>query len=201
MALLPSCNENDLDIVNYGSLSGKIYDGDTYQPIPGVMVTTSPASLSVLSDAEGNFSITKVKEGEVAVNARKQDYLTNTLSVAVYNGENTVLDFLIFKGDDDPGKVTLYDPVPGNGASDQPLAFTFEWNVDVENSGIDLTYNIYIFESNSTVQRLLGEDISIEEVNVSGLKYSTTYFWYVVARYNGNKVANSPTWSFMTEDD
>ncbi|MGV8095692.1 MAG: carboxypeptidase-like regulatory domain-containing protein [Mangrovibacterium sp.] len=200
MVLLLSCNENDLDIENYGSVSGKIYDGETYQPVAGALVTTSPASISVLSDAEGNFAITRVQEGEVAVNVKKKDYLSNTLSVAVYNKENTVLNFLIFKDDDDLDPVSLYDPVPGNGASEQATAFTFKWSVESEGS-VGLTYNIYIFESNSTVQKVVGEDISVTEVGVSGLKYSTTYFWYVVAKYEGNKIANSPTWSFKTRDN
>jgi hypothetical protein len=200
MVLLLSCNENDLDIENYGSVSGKIYDGETYQPVAGALVTTSPASISVLSDAEGNFAITRVQEGEVAVNVKKKDYLSNTLLVAVYNKENTVLNFLIFKDDDDLDPVSLCDPVPGNGASEQATAFTFKWSVESEGS-VGLTYNIYIFESNSTVQKVVGEDISVTEVGVSGLKYSTTYFWYVVAKYEGNKIANSPTWSFKTRDN
>jgi len=61
-----------------------------------------------------------------------------------------------------------------------------------------LTYDIYIFESNSTVQQLLGENVALQEVTTSGLKYSTTYYWYVVAKYEGNKVAFSPTWTFKT---
>lgn len=61
-----------------------------------------------------------------------------------------------------------------------------------------LSYSIYIFESGSTVQKLVGEGISDKEVTVTDLKNSTTYYWYVVANYEGNKVAFSPTWSFKT---
>lgn len=33
------------------------------------------------------------------------------------------------------------------------------------------------------------------------LQLTTTYYWYVVAKYDGNIVANSPTWSFKTGDN
>lgn len=63
-----------------------------------------------------------------------------------------------------------------------------------------LIYSISIFESGSTVQKLVGEGIADKMVTVTGLKNSTTYYWYVVANYEGNKVAFSPTWSFKTKD-
>ena len=198
LVALSSCDEEKLDILNYGSINGKVMDGESYLPIPGALVTTTPASISILTDAEGNFTIPKLKEGDVAVNVKKKDYLSNSLSVAIYADEATKLDFLIFKDDNNIGNILIYDPVPGNGALDQATGLTLKWKVDGKKGGEALTYSIYMFESNSTVQKLVGEDISIQEVTVSGLKTNTAYFWYVVAKYEGNKVAFSPTWSFNT---
>lgn len=200
LASITSCDEVKLDIGSYGSINGAVLDGDTYLPVQGVLITTTPASISLLTDAQGKFSIPKLKEGDVAVNVKKKDYLSNTLSVAIYNAEETKLDFLIFKDEKNIGNINIYDPVPGNGALDQSLGFSLKWKVDGKKSSTTLTYSIYIFESNSTVQKLVGEDISLQEVTVSDLKYSTTYFWYVVAKYEGNKVAFSPTWTFKTRD-
>jgi len=198
LAIFTSCDEDKLDIESYGSISGKVLDGDTYLPIQGVLVTTTPASISLLTDAEGKFTIAKLKEGEVAVNVKKKDYLSNSLSVAIYSDESTPLDLLIFKDENNIGNISVYDPVPGNGALDQPLGFLLKWKVDGKKASTYLTYSIYIFESNSSAQKLVGEDIIIPEVTVGGLNNSTTYFWYVVAKYEGNKVAFSPTWSFKT---
>jgi len=201
LASIASCDEEKLDIISYGSINGTVLDGDTYLPIQGVLITTTPASISLLTDAEGKFSIPKIKEGEVAVNVKKKDYLSNTLSVAVYGEEETMLDFLIYKDENDIGNITIYDPVPGNGALDQALGFLLKWKVEGKKSNTALTYSIYIFESNSTVQKLVGEDISVPEVTIGDLNTSTTYFWYVVAKYEGNKIAFSPTWSFKTRDE
>jgi len=197
---ITSCDEEKLDVVNYGSISGTVLDGVTYLPVQGALVTTTPASISLLTGADGKFNIPKLKEGEVAVNLKKKDYLSNSLSVAIYGEEQTQLDFLLFKDENNIGNITIYDPVPGNGALDQLTGFTLKWNIDGKKTSTVLTYSIYIFESGSTTQKLVGEGITDKQVIVTGLKISTTYYWYVVANYEGNKVAFSPTWSFKTKD-
>ncbi len=201
MVVLTSCEENKLDIVSYGTINGTVLDGDTYLPVAGALVTTSPASVALLSDENGKFTIQKVIEGDVAINVKKKDYLGNSLTVAIYGDESTSLDFLIYKDENDIGNISLYDPVPGNGAVDQTLSPTLKWKVDGKKASTTLTYSIYMFESNSTVQKLLGDDVLFQEVTTSGLKLGTTYFWYVVAKYEGNKIAFSPTWSFKTREN
>lgn len=199
LSLLSACNEDELDIKNYGSVTGTVLDAETYQPVEGVLITTSPASVSLLSDAEGHFAIPRITEGEVAISAKKKDYLSNSISVSVYEGQPTDLQMLIYKDINNIGSLTLYDPVPGNGAIDQLTGFLMKWKVEGKKADTELAYSIYIFESNSPVQKLVGEDISVTEVMVSGLSFSTTYYWYVVAKHNGEKVAFSPTWSFKTK--
>lgn len=193
-----ACESDELDIVNYGTIEGQVMDGETYLPLAGVMISTTPASVTLLTDAEGKFSIPKVKEGDIDVNLEKMDYLSNSLKVAVFEGEVTNMDFLIFKDYNETGNIVIYDPVPGNGAVDQKLAITLKWNIEGKKPGIEVLYNIYLFESNSTVQNLLSEDVILKEVTTDNLKPNTTYFWYVVARHDGHRVANSPTWTFKT---
>ena len=196
-----ACESDELDIVNYGTIEGQVMDGETYLPLAGVMISTTPASVTLLTDAEGKFSIPKVKEGDIDVNLEKMDYLSNSLKVAVFEGEVTNMDFLIFKDYNETGNIVIYDPVPGNGAVDQKLAITLKWNIEGKKSGIEVLYNIYLFESNSTVQNLLSEDVILKEVTTDNLKPNTTYFWYVVARHDGHRVANSPAWTFKTGDE
>lgn len=199
LLLIGACNEDKLEIKNYGSLKGVILDADTYQPVAGALITTTPPSVSLLSDDKGQFAIAKIPEGEVSVSAKRKDYLSNTISVAVYDGQPTELQVLIYKDENNIGTVTLYDPVPGNGAVDQLTGVLLKWKVDGKKSTNDFTYSIYMFEANSTVQKIVGEDITIPEVMVSGLNNSTTYFWYVVINYQNSRIAFSPTWSFKTK--
>ncbi|WP_319502676.1 carboxypeptidase regulatory-like domain-containing protein [uncultured Draconibacterium sp.] len=196
-----ACEEEKLDIDKFGSVSGIILDGDSYEPLQGVQVATNPASTSSITDAQGVFTFGKVKEGDIAITARKKDYLSNSVSVAVYDNEDTELTFFLIKDENNVGWVTIYDPVPGNGATEQNTSLTFQWQVEQENRGKDLDYTVYYYKSNSTTQKIAGENLSATEVVVDGLDNSTTYYWYVVAKYEGSRVANSPTWTFRTKDN
>ncbi|WP_321995849.1 carboxypeptidase-like regulatory domain-containing protein [Draconibacterium orientale] len=196
-----ACEEEKLDVDKFGSVSGIILDGDSYEPLQGVQVATNPASTSSLTDAQGVFMFGKVKEGDIAITARKKDYLSNSVSVAVFDSEDTELTFFLIKDENNVGWVTIYDPVPGNGATEQNTSLTFQWQVEQENRGKDLDYTVYFYKSNSTTQKIAGENLSATEVVVDGLDNSTTYYWYVVAKYEGSRVANSPTWTFKTKDN
>ncbi|MEX2513450.1 MAG: carboxypeptidase-like regulatory domain-containing protein [Cyclobacteriaceae bacterium] len=183
----------------FGTISGMVVDGENYEPLSGVQISTTPASTIVLTDEEGSFQIERVKNGELVITAKKKDFLTGSVSVAVNENLNTSLTFFLLEDDNDVGNVHIYDPIPGNGAVGQMEDLTLEWKVEQDVRSRELEYNVYIFESNSTTQTLLGENLIGKEIGVSNLKPNTTYFWYVVAKYQGRNVANSPTWTFMTD--
>lgn len=198
---LLACEEDKLDIDKYGTVKGQIVDGETYQPLSGVQVVTNPASTSIITGEDGAFEFYKVKEGDLAVTARKDDYLSNTVTIAVYDNETTDLRFFLLKDENDVGWIEIYDPVPGNGAVEQNVSLTFQWAVDQEYLSKELEYTVYYYKSNSTTQNLAGENLTEKEVVVDGLSNNTIYYWYVVAKYEGDRVANSPTWTFRTEDN
>ncbi|MDK2842260.1 MAG: carboxypeptidase-like regulatory domain-containing protein [Bacteroidota bacterium] len=198
VTIFTSCEDDKVDIGKYGSLSGIILNGADYSPLSGVLISTSPSSSAVLTDEEGKFNLEKVLEGEVALTARKKDFLSSSVNVAVYEGENTPITLYLLKDEKNVGSVTIYDPVPGNGAVDQQTAFTLKWSVEQQNKDKQLEYTVYYFESGSIVQKVAGENLTLKEVPIDNLNYSTIYYWHVVAKYEGNIVANSPTWSFKT---
>ena len=195
------CEEEKVDVDRFGSLSGLIVDGETYQPLDGVLVSTNPASSSVITSTSGEFSFSKILSGEVTVTAKKKDYLSSNLIVSVYEGERTQMNIVLLKDEKDYGSITIYDPVPGNGAVDQYRSFTMQWSVDQTKSDVALLYDVYLFTSNSTTQTVVGESLNVKEVVVDNLEDNTTYYWYIVAKYDGNVVANGPTWSFRTGDN
>lgn len=195
---LQGCEEQSIDVDRFGSLSGKVVDGDTYEPLEGVLIATNPASTAVITDESGEFILERVKIGDLNITARKRDFLTGNINVAIFENQNTFTNFFLLKDESNFGNVIIFDPVPGNGAVNQLTSFTFSWNVEQQNRGQDFVYTVFIFESNSTVQTIVGENLSVTEVVVSNLKRNTTYFWYVLAKFEGRNVANSPTWSFRT---
>ena len=104
---IAGCEEDKIDIDKFGKISGVILDGENYSPLEGVLITTSPASSTALTDSNGEFQFEKVKEGEVAITARKKDYLGNSVSVSVYEDEITDLIFYLLKDEKDVGWVTM----------------------------------------------------------------------------------------------
>ncbi|MGY6744160.1 MAG: carboxypeptidase regulatory-like domain-containing protein [Cecembia sp.] len=198
LLMLAGCEEERVDIDRFGSISGIVVDGETYEPLEGVLVATNPPSTTVLTSENGEFSFERVRRGDINITARKREFLTANVNVAVFEGENTFTTFFLLKDERNVGNVVIFDPVPGNGAVNQPLTFTFSWRVEQENRDRQLTYTVFIFESGSTTQTVVGENLSGTEVIVSDLRPNTTYFWYVLARFDGRNVANSPTWSFRT---
>ena len=199
--LIIGCEEEKVDVVNYGSLTGVIVDGETYEPLDGVLIATNPASSSIITAISGEFSFSKILSGEVSVTARKKNYLSSTVMVSVFDNETTQMTMVLQKDDNDYGSVTIYDPVPGNGAVNQLSSFLMEWKVDQSKSDLSLIYDVYLFKSNSSTQTVVGQSLTVKEVVVDDLSDDTTYYWYVVAKYDGNIVANSPTWSFKTGDN
>lgn len=196
---MTSCEEDMFDVDKFGTISGTVVDGETYEPISGVMISTSPSSTTLLTDSTGNFQFERVVAGEVVLTARKKEYLTQSVNIAVFERENTAATFFLLKDERNIGNVFIFDPVPGNGSINQPLSQTFRWSVEQQNRNIELTYNVFLFESNSSTQITVGDNLSQTEVVVSNLRPNRIYYWYVVARADGRNVANSPTWSFRTE--
>ena len=192
------CEDEKVDADHFGSLSGIIVDSETYLPLSGVLVATNPASSSLITTESGTFTFAKVPKGEISVIARKKDYLSSTVVISVYDNENTEMNMTLQQDDNDYGSVLIYDPVPGNGAVNQDNYFTMAWKVDQSNKDFQLLYDVYIFESNSTTQKIVGESLTAKEVVATGLTDNTSYYWYVVAKYDGNIIAYSPTWSFKT---
>lgn len=93
------------------------------------MISTTPASITLLTDAEGRFSIPKVKEGDIEVNLKRKDYIANSLKV-VYENEVTNMNFLIFKDYNETGNIlSIYDPYR-TVQWIQHLAITLKWNVE-----------------------------------------------------------------------
>lgn len=199
--LFSGCEETKVDIEKFGSLHGSVLDGNDYTPIYGVLISTNPASEATLTTEDGTFNISKLKIGDVAITAHKNDYLSNSVSIAVHEDETTNVVFFLLKDEKDVGWVEIYDPVPGNGAIDQKISFTMQWKVDQQYPSKELVYTVYYFSSNSTVQNIAGENLTTKEVVINDLAYNETYYWYVVAKYEGQRVANSPTWSFRTKEE
>ena len=76
-------------------IAGRVLDKESNNIIVGAQITTNPTTSSVTTDASGSFTITDVKAGQYIVNASKNGYKTNSISVDVTEGKIASADILI----------------------------------------------------------------------------------------------------------
>ncbi len=75
---------------------------------------------------------------------------------------------------------------------------TFAWQAAA--TGDPATaYDVYLGDSPTTMN-LLGA-LGNTTVDITGMEYSTLYYWQIVAKNVGGLAVNSPIWSFTTEAD
>ena len=92
------------------------------------------------------------------------------------------------------GKTVPNTPKPINNAVSQPLVMNFNWTGDST-----ATYDLYL-DTQNPPQILKIKDITSKPVFISGLDYSTTYYWKITARYSDGAKVDGPTWKFSTLD-
>lgn len=73
------------------NISGTVTDGEG-QPLAGAEVTIVERNITVMTDADGNYELKYVPDGDYTVTVTKQDYATVTREVSIANGANVTLD-------------------------------------------------------------------------------------------------------------
>jgi len=86
---------------------------------------------------------------------------------------------------------------PGNGAGDVAISATLNWNSAADADG----YKLYFGTDNPPANIEDGLDLgNVTTYTPSGLSYSTSYYWQVIAYNTGGEATGCSTWSFTTED-
>ena len=86
-----------------GSLSGKIYDAKTGDPVEGAIVSVQMGNASklVTSNATGEFLMPILEAGEYSVNTSKAGYETNSSTTTIVIGQRTILNIELNPVDDE----------------------------------------------------------------------------------------------------
>ena len=198
LLFLVSCKENTITPEMFGNISGIVLDADDNSPIVGASITTSPPTNALVTDDAGKFEYSNIAVGNYTITISKSDYVKNTVTVQVKDGETTSPTILLNKSTtnnkppDEPS-----NPFPENNAVNQPVSLNLSWHASDPDKGDTLTFDVYLYESNNPVQTQIASDITDTTVSVDNLLYSTTYFWQVIAK-DGEATTNGSTWSFTT---
>jgi hypothetical protein len=117
-----SLNQTDpSNLITTGALTGKVLDLSTSKPIQNVIITTNPATSSLITDQTGTYSIDKITPGKYTITAKKNSYQSASAEIQITKGKTTTADLVLKFIDTStvvtPGKVAgvVHDGLTGLG--------------------------------------------------------------------------------------
>ena len=86
-------NPNDIGVQDYGTVTGRVIDAKTNQPISSALIAVG-STVTATADAQGAFTLTQVPAGTQTVTASAAGYTTATQTATVHKGQTTQLDYI-----------------------------------------------------------------------------------------------------------
>ena len=192
-----SCQEDKININAQGIIVGTVVSKGDNLPIENVKVSTSPATSTVFTNANGVFTISGVNIGTYSVQAKKDELITKFESASVTEGGTTSVVFEL--EENQSNNVAPETPMlnlPLNNALNVALNVTLEWVV-VDADEDDLTYKLEMFnDQNNDV--LIVEGLTDSFYELTELDYNTKYFWQITVSDGFNDEVLSAVFNFKT---
>ncbi|MGY3088358.1 TolB protein [Hymenobacter sp. UYAg731] len=195
--LLSACQEDLVAPAYFGTVTGTVLDARTNQPLANATITTSPATSSYVTSAQGKFQITDAPAGRFAITVSKVDYQQVVTNVTVNDGQTADVSIVLTKAST-AAPTAPNRPTPANQATGQPTTVLLSWRPVGAAASDSLRYDVALFESNNLNQRMLLTNSKDTAVTATSLRYSTTYYWQVTVRNTTGVTARGPIWSFQT---
>lgn len=202
LLLLISCSEDTVDNDVKGTIKGSVRVDLTNEPLENVKISTTPSTLTVYTDENGEFEISQeVPIGDYTVKAELDGYITEVEAVNLtqYNQTVTVVIEMVTDETLNTPPTTPILISPANLATDLPNDVTLVWNsTDADEDS--LTYKV-ILTNNSTHEVEEFEDITIIGLELEDLDFGTTYTWQVVVSDGINPDVYSESSQFTIKED
>ena len=193
-----SCSEEKISGEDFGTVEGRVVSAITFKPLENVKVFSNPSSSIVFTDSDGRFSIPKIKVGQYSFEAQKDSYITKFEPGAVVINGTTSLVFelkLATTNNKPPSSPVLVSPA--DNVTNQSLEVNLAWTTTDPEKDV-LTYEITLHnDKNSDV--VVYSDISATNYTLTGLTYSTKYYWQLSASDGINSPVISAVKSFTTK--
>lgn len=192
-----SCQEETLDDVGFGTLTGIVVKAGDNSPVANVKITTNPVSTTVFTDENGEFIIEKINSGDYSVQAIKNDFLASFEPAQIILGRTINVVFELENStsrNKSPSSPILISPA--DGSEEVELSAEFVWTSSDPDDDV-LTYSLEI--RNGTDDEILKfENLKDTTYSVESLKQGSTYFWQVKVSDSINPTVQSAVSSFKT---
>ncbi|MEW7280674.1 carboxypeptidase regulatory-like domain-containing protein [Aquimarina sp. 2201CG1-2-11] len=197
--IMVSCSEDTIDLEGLGSITGRVVNEGTNEPIENVKIETNPGTSTVFTDKNGDYKIKGVPAGKYSLSAQKEGLLAafEGITVITDNELEIVFEMKVETANNrPPSAATLSKPL--DNELDQPVSVKLVWSASDPDKD-DLTYVINLRNDKNTSVEVF-ENITDTTYTVTDLSYATRYFWQVTASDGINPPVNSATFTFETID-
>ncbi|WP_338375248.1 carboxypeptidase regulatory-like domain-containing protein [uncultured Flavobacterium sp.] len=197
LLLLVSCSEEGIEEIQFGTVSGRVVESGSFEPIPNVKVFSSPNSSIVFTDDDGNFSMIDVPVGDYSYQAKKEGYITKFEAATITDGANTELVFeLELSTSENRPPTTPVLVSPTDNATNQSIQVNLTWTA-TDPDDDDLTYQV-ILKNDANSTEVTYSDITDTSFQLTNLVYGVKYFWQVTVSDGINDLVYSSIKSFTT---
>lgn len=77
------------------SITGRVIDQESNEPLSGVSISTVPTTNSVTTDNNGNYSLLSINPGDYTVTGKKSGYINNSVNVVADEGKEKIADMVL----------------------------------------------------------------------------------------------------------
>lgn len=199
-SLFLGCQEDTVAVVGIGTITGRVVEANSFNPIENAKVSLSPTNNTVFSDKDGYFIFEDIETGDYSVNVTKEDYLTSFESATVT--EDAAVNVIFELEDDDSLNKSPTTPIlksPEDGSENHELSVELTWSAsDPDDDELLYTLQLKNDYDNEILEVL---DIADSSYVVSDLKYGVKYFWQIAVNDGINEDVLSAVNSFKTKEN
>ena len=193
-----SCEEETIGDLETGKLEGKVVSKGLNTPIENVKITTNPASTTVFTDVNGDFSIDEISVGEYSVQAEQKEYKTAFEPANILEGNtvSVVIELDSLEADNLLPKrpILLF---PEDGALGVERSPAFLWT-SAKNDDDEIEYALELRQGEQGATQFF-QEIPDTTFTVSALEIGKTYFWQITADDGVNATVLSELSSFTVQ--
>lgn len=200
VSLFLGCQEDTIDIIGIGTVTGRVVEANSFDPIENAKVSLSPSNNTIFSDEEGYFIFEEIESGDYSVSVTKENYLTSFESATV--SDDTEVNVIFELEDDDSLNKSPSTPVlksPEDGTEGLDLSVELAWS-STDPDGDELVYTLQVKNDydNEIIEVL---EIADSTYVISDLKYGVKYFWQIAVSDGINEDVLSSVNSFKTKEN
>jgi hypothetical protein len=197
LLFLVSCSEEKLGESSFGTVTGRVVNADTFEPMENVKILSSPTTSTVFTDVDGKFTVSNVKVGEYSFQAQKDGFVAKfeATTVTINNTSEVVFELKKATANNKPPTVpVLVSPVDNSTA--QAISLDLTWT-DTDPDNDELIFKITLRNATNSDVKVYNV-IKEKKLTLTDLLYNTKYYWQIEVTDGVNTPVLSTISTFTT---